>query len=225
MKRRNIFYVTAFFYLINRMAVSYTKSWNFSGIEQLVTAVNNGTGDLSVFLLTLNLAVGAIFIYFLMSKTSNLFLLSDYIIPRSSKAAFYKFTIFEVGKTVLILSALKLLADLAFSIQSTPMEIKWLVFIFSLYVQTFMKWGLIIVLFNMIRVKKSVIYFSCLTLLIFFQFLAYYSQFMSVLTVVSPNYQKHPILLITSKLLILATILYCIFKNKEYEFYGEVKND
>lgn len=202
----------------------YTDVWGYRGIEQLVTSFDMEEEQVSLFLLFLYMSIAVIFIYCIINKTHDLFIMAKYILPRSSKMKFMNLLLHETGRLILRLAGIKLIVDILFCIWIDSNEIQWLLFLFFSYVITFFMWSLIIILLTLFKVDKGVTMFISITCIMILQIISYDNKFISIFVVASLNYREEVLFLITNKLLILLILFLCLGKAiDKYEIYGGEK--
>lgn len=225
MKDTKRVYIFLYFCLINCIVMyHYTEIWSYHGIEQLVTSFDMEEGQVSLFLLFLYMSIAVIFIYTIINKMNDLFVMAKYILPRSTKKKFLNLLLHEAGRLILKLAGIKLIVDILFCILIDSNEIQWLFFLFFSYVTTFFMWSLIIILLTLFKVDKGVTMFISITFIMILQLISYDNKFISIFVVASINYREEVLFLIANKILILLILFLCLRKTiDKYEIYGGEK--
>lgn len=218
MKKNNIYSIIIYLCIVYGFVMyHYTSSWGFSGIEQLVTVHDKNSGKIAPFLLLLNLSISVIYIFTVMNSVSQCFLLRNYIITRSSKRRFISLTMFEVAKSIIILTSIKTAVSFTFSISETPYPFMWLLFLFFSYAVTFLVWGSIIIFLMLRHIPTKFIYFSVIASVLILQLLSR-NRIVSLFVAVSVHYKQDYLYIAIGKAVILLLLLAVIVKtSQKYE--------
>ncbi|WP_284139598.1 MULTISPECIES: hypothetical protein [unclassified Virgibacillus] len=225
MKNKKNAYIFLYLFLINCVVMyHYTDVWGYRGVEQLVTSFDKEANHFSLFLLVLYMSIAVMFIYTIIKKTNDIFIMAKYILPRSSKKKFMNLLLHEVGRSTIKLAGIKLIVDILFCIWIDSNQLQWLLFLFFLYVTTFFMWGLIIILLALFKIDKGVTQFIAITFVMILQLLSYDNKFISIFVVASINYREDVLFLIASKILLLLILFWYLRKTVyKYEIYGGEK--
>jgi hypothetical protein len=196
----------------------------FSAVFQGLAGVDWATGQVSTFLLVLNLGIQALFVFFIMTKVDELLSLGPYLVVRSSRKAFLKKIQLELLGVVSRLTSLMLVVNLVFSFPLNPGEIKALIFVFVAYLINFLFWGNVVVGLLLLYVSKSWVYFSVIITLLFLQIGSAHSLYASLFVAGSIDVLENTLLVLVGKFIILF-VSYVLLSRlvNHYEFKGDNK--
>ncbi|MCR6112571.1 hypothetical protein HXA35_19740 [Bacillus sp. A301a_S52] len=222
--RKHIIWTLLIMSLINFASVKTTDMSGFSAVFQGLAGVDWATGQVSTFLLVLNLGIQALFVFFIMTKVDELLSLGPYLVVRSSRKAFLKKIQLELLGVVSRLTSLMLVVNLVFSFPLNPGEIKALIFVFVAYLINFLFWGNVVVGLLLLYVSKSWVYFSVIITLLFLQIGSAHSLYASLFVAGSIDVLENTLLVLVGKFIILF-VSYVLLSRlvNHYEFKGDNK--
>lgn len=174
--------------------------------------------------LIFNYAIIMVFAFIMIHNIKQLFLMSPYILPRTSKAQMYWLFVRRTIKHTIWVVLIKLLADLLTGQLNGLENMGLFLTLYASFLLTLTIWLLLIFILYTLKTGERRTIFIVLGILFLSQYLSVNMISMNVLVVASPsiltNFKVWSVIKVFSVLLLLL-ISYGLFKNKE--FIGDEK--
>lgn len=212
-----------FFYVINKLVLGMNQVQDpFYSTFSIAIPFENNTVIFSR--LIFNYATIMIFTFIMIHNLKQLFSISPYILPRTSRGQMFWLFFGRTFKNTLWVVIIKLLADLLAGQINGLEKMDLLLTLYISFILTLMIWLLLILMLYTLNIGERKNIFIILSITFICQYLSLNVNFLNLFVVASPsilNYFVRWGILKVSTIFLLLLVSYVLFKNKE--FIGDEK--
>lgn len=213
--KRPIVYL-CLFSIINLSIIGFSHKEPFYSLLAVVYPYDEVVGKYNIIYLTLNICICLIFVSSIIQNTHKQYILSNYILTRTTRKRAFCNGLFHVLKSIAVVFSVKLISDILFSQPNGLNNILNVISAESSMALTLVMWSLVCFILFQLHISMRLIYFAIICMAVISQYLSAYLSVFSLFVFGSPAIKENPIiwLMLKTVLIILLLALNLIVSNR-----------